>query len=103
VTTAADDAALDALALALAPRLLREIRLLIRAEAGDNDAEALAILSAMGYQTAAAAAAAAEERALGVATLESMGYVVGGVREDRPSPPRDRRKPKKRKPKRKPG
>jgi hypothetical protein len=96
VTTAADDAALEALAVALAPRLLREIRSLIRAEAGDNDAEALAILSAMGYQTAAAAAA--EERALGIATLESMGYIVGG---ERPSPARTPRpRPKKRKPKR---
>ena len=63
--TTTDDTALDALAVALAPRLLREIRALIEAEAGDD-------------------------RALGVAALESIGYTVsGGPRP--PAPPKRKR------------
>ncbi|HYP99997.1 MAG TPA: hypothetical protein VER96_15085 [Polyangiaceae bacterium] len=47
-----DDAALDALAAALAPRLLREVRALLAADPDDD-------------------------RALGVAALESIGFTVG--------------------------
>jgi hypothetical protein len=44
----ADDA-LDALAVALAPRLLREVRALIEAEAGDDRALAVAGFERIGY------------------------------------------------------
>ena len=47
-----DDAALDALAEALAPRVLEKVRALLAAEQGDD-------------------------RALGLAALESIGYTVG--------------------------
>jgi len=48
--SAADNAALDALAVALAPRLLREVRALIAADSGDDDeALAMAVAERMGY------------------------------------------------------
>ena len=44
-----DDAALDALAAALAPRLLREVRALLAAEADDDCALGIAALASIGY------------------------------------------------------
>jgi hypothetical protein len=44
-----DDAALEALAVALAPRLLREVRRLIEAESADDRALGVAALAEMGY------------------------------------------------------
>ena len=44
-----EDAALDALAAALAPRLLREVRALLAAEAAEEDQGGVAMLAAMGY------------------------------------------------------
>jgi len=45
-----DDAALDALAVALAPRLLREIRSLLAEEADPERALGIAALAEMGYE-----------------------------------------------------
>ncbi len=45
-----DDAALDALAAALAPRLLREVRALLAAEADDDRALGVAALAELGYE-----------------------------------------------------
>lgn len=44
-----DSDALDALAAALAPRLLREVRRLIEAEADDDNALGVATLAEIGY------------------------------------------------------
>lgn len=45
-----DDAALDALAAALAPRILEKVRELLAAEAGDDHALGLAVMARLGYQ-----------------------------------------------------
>lgn len=60
--TEPDSTALDALAVALAPRLLRELRALIEAESDE-----------------------ARDYAEGVAELEAMGYRVGPPRVPGPS------------------
>ena len=51
-----DGAALDALAAALAPRLLREVRKLIEAEADDDHGLGLAVMARLGYSPGACAA-----------------------------------------------
>lgn len=47
--SAADDAALDALAAALAPRVLEKVRALLAAEQDDEDALGVAALAKIGY------------------------------------------------------
>ena len=68
-----DDAALDALAEALAPRVLAKVRALLAAEQSDD-------------------------RALGVAGLAELGYVPGPCPKatPRPAPSRSEQKPKRR-------
>lgn len=48
--TAPDDAALDALAAALAPRVLEKVRALLAAEASDDRALGVAGLAELGYE-----------------------------------------------------
>ena len=56
-----DDAALDALAAALAPRLLREVRALIEAEGPDDDHElGLAVMARLGFSPGRGAGSALE-------------------------------------------
>ncbi|MEI9950630.1 MAG: hypothetical protein WDO74_17040 [Pseudomonadota bacterium] len=50
IVSTPDDAALDALAAALAPRLLREVRALLAAEADDDRALGVAALAELGYE-----------------------------------------------------
>ncbi len=59
-----EDAALDALAVALAPRLLREVRALLAVEAGED-----------------------EEIALGIAVMRRLGYEPGHALSSGLAPP----------------